>query len=171
MTIADWPSLTGDHYCYYCCHGNNLLPPTTSSPTNACLAAIQARVHPIILVTSELLHCTACIVQFYQSEAIIGARSGYVCQVSGALSDSPPKASNFLQVFHCICPRSGCSKGGAPAGLWSPQQSTISSGQLVSSHRTLAIRHYLFSNGPSEPRSEQKDDGRQHNLQCIKVKC
>ena len=27
MTIAAWPSLTEDHYCYYACHGNNLLPP------------------------------------------------------------------------------------------------------------------------------------------------
>ena len=34
----------------------------------------------------------------------------------------------------------------------SPQQSAISSGQLVSGHPTLAIRHYLFSNGPLEAR-------------------
>ena len=42
-------------------------------------------------------------VEFYQSEAIIGARGGFVCQVSGALSDLPSKASNFLQIFHYIC--------------------------------------------------------------------
>ena len=100
-------------------------------------------------------------VEFYQSEAIIGARGGFVCQVSGALSDSPSKASHFLQIFHYICGKEWIFSKyfitfvpgvdfitfvqvvDAPRVVrpWSPQQSTISSGQLVSDHRTSAIRH------------------------------
>ena len=131
---------------------------------------------------------TKFVTKLHWTPICIGARGGFVCQVSGALSDSPSKASHFLQIFHYICGKEWifskylitfvqgvdflqvfhyiCGKEwifskylitfvpgvdfitfvqvvDAPRVVrpWSPQQSTISSGQLVSDHRTSAIRH------------------------------
>ena len=56
----------------------------------------------------------------------------------------PPSANNFSQGLKAWCT-------GALSGLTIRHYKlAISSGQLVSSHLTSAIRHYLLSNGPLE---------------------